>query len=749
MNTRARLFVALTAVGGVGFILQAALQWYSTGTARFAVYLAVALCVSTLTGRVPGVSAAKWLSSLLVIVGIIELSYSETMLLVCAATVAQNLWESKRRLTPGDTLPGETLMEQCSVTALAVGVTHWSYFASGRLVLYNSALMLTIAAAAFFVTTNSIPVVLRRLMKQGEDSQQSAPDWYFWTFPYYLVGTATAGILELGNHEVMWQLGLLTLPVLYATHHSYRMYLNRLEQEKQQVENMAALHLRTIEALALAIDAKHQTTREHLKRMHAYSLEIGKALNIPKEELAALEAAALLHDVGNLAVPEHIMNKPGKLTAEEFEKIKIHPLVGAEILEQVGFPYPVVPIVRAHHEHWNGSGYPYGLKGEEIPIGARILSVVDSLHAMVSERPYKRALPVEQAVQYLVDNAGTEFDPRVVEVVQTRHLELEKFAGVENSGLDRPQTISLGSVASGPAVPASCQAIVPAAKASNAGFVASIASARQEAQMLWELTHDLGNSLRLDETLSLFSMRLRNLVPFDAIAIYVRRENQLLSEHASGDNFRVLSSLRIPIGEGLSGWVMQNRKPVINGNPALEPGYCDDPSSGVSLRSALSVPLDSSNDVVGVLTLYCAGTQAFTHDHLRILLAISSKLGLCIENALKFQQAESSAVTDYLTGLPNARSLFLHLEREVARCHRTQSTLGVMVCDLNGFKQVNDRFGHLEGNNILKQFANVLREVCRDYDYVARMGGDEFVIVAPGMKRDAAHERVLLLNRYV
>jgi diguanylate cyclase (GGDEF)-like protein len=367
---------------------------------------------------------------------------------------------------------------------------------------------------------------------------------------------------------------------------------------------------------------------------------------------------------------------------------------------------------------------------------------------MVCERPYKRALLLEQAVQYLVDHAGTEFDPRVVAVVQRRYLELEKLARAQKSGLDRLQTISLGSMPSGPAVPASCQAILSAANASNAGFVASIASARQEAQMLWELTHDLGNSLRLDETLSLFSMRLRNLVPFDAIAIYVRRENQLLPQHASGDNFRALSSLQIPVGEGISGRVMQNRKPVINGNPALEPGYCDDPSSGVSLRSALSVPLDSSNDVIGVLTLYGAGTEAFTQDHLRILLAVSSKLGLCIENALKFQQAESSAITDYLTGLPNARSLFLHLEREVARCHRTQSTLGVMVCDLNGFKQVNDRFGHLEGNNILKRFANVLREVCRDYDYVARMGGDEFVIVAPGMKRDAAHERVLLLNRY-
>jgi diguanylate cyclase (GGDEF)-like protein/putative nucleotidyltransferase with HDIG domain len=743
MNVRAKLFIAITAAAGIGFMVQAGMGWESTGTVRFLCYVAAALLASTLTVRLPGVSATKWLSSILVIVGLLELSYAETMVMACAATVVQNFWESKRKLPPGD-----TLFNLCNVTAVAVGLTHWSYLASDRLVMYSSPLMLTVAASVYFVTTTSIPLVLRRLTPQHTE-QQSTPDWYFWTFPYYLVGTAVAGALELVNRQLVWQMTLLTLPVLYATHRSYRMYLNRLENEKHQVETMAALHLRTIAALALAIDAKHQTTREHLNHMCAYSMEIGKALGLSKDELTALQTAALLHDVGNLAVPEHIMNKPGKLTAEEFEKIKIHPVVGAEILEQVGFPYPVVPIVRAHHERWDGSGYPDGLKGEEIPLGARILSAIDSLHAMVSERPYKRALPLEQAVEYLVKNAGREFDPRVVEVIQRRYPELEALARSEARGLGRLQTPAIGSTLSGTTSPALAKAPLQPTSGNSAGFLASIASARQEAQMLWELTHDLGNSLRLDETLSLFSMRLRNLVPFDAIAIYLRRENKLVAEHASGDNFRVFSSLSIPIGEGLSGWVVQSRKPVINGNPALEPGYADDPLAANPLRSALAVPLESLNDVLGVLTLYRTEAEAFNQDNLRVLLAISSKLGLCIENALKFQQAESSATTDYLTGLPNARSLFLHLDREIARCHRTQSTLAVMVCDLNGFKQVNDRFGHLEGNNLLREFARILREVCREYDYVARMGGDEFVIVAPGMKREAAHERALLLNRYV
>ena len=179
----------------------------------------------------------------------------------------------------------------------------------------------------------------------------------------------------------------------------------------------------------------------------------------------------------------------------------------------------------------------------------------------------------------------------------------------------------------------------------------------------------------------------------------------------------------------------QNRKPIINGNPSVEPGYLNDPTKFSTLRSALAIPLEGLAGVVGVLALYHAETDAFTSDHLRILLAISSKMALAIENALKYEQAESSAVTDYLTGLPNARSLFLQLDRELARCKRDTTSLVVMVCDMDGFKQINDRFGHLEGNRVLRLFAQALKDSCREYDYVARMGGDEFVVVAPGPDR--------------
>jgi diguanylate cyclase (GGDEF)-like protein len=235
-------------------------------------------------------------------------------------------------------------------------------------------------------------------------------------------------------------------------------------------------------------------------------------------------------------------------------------------------------------------------------------------------------------------------------------------------------------------------------------------------------------------------------VQYDAIAVYLKQEQELVPEFVTGDNFRLFTSLRIPIGQGLSGWVAQNNKPIVNGNPSVEPGYLNDPSKFSTLRSALAVPLSGLNGVAGVLTLYRLEKDDFNQDDLRVLMAISSKLAISVENALKYRMAEDSATMDYLTGLPNARSMFIHLDQEIARCKRTDESMTVMVCDLDGFKQVNDRFGHLEGNRVLRMFADRLKEICREYDYVARMGGDEFVIIIPGLKPQAIPQKIAMLE---
>jgi diguanylate cyclase (GGDEF)-like protein/putative nucleotidyltransferase with HDIG domain len=730
----AKVFISLVVVVGTCVLLYGAIRPTSRNIAQFICYLLIAILAARLKVRLPGITGTMSVNFLFILLGILELGFAETLALATAAILVQCFYRDR----PSPLQVTFNLSASAVSIAAAYNVYH---LAISRAQVTSHPLLLGLAAITYFAAnTGSIAAVIA--LTERKSIKKIWVECYFWSFPYYLVGAAFAGMIGWFNREFGWETSLLIVPIIYLIYRSYRLYLGKLEDEKRHVEEMATLHLRTIEALALAIEAKDHTTHDHLQRVRIYAIEVAKELGVTPAEMEALHAAALLHDIGKLAVPEHIISKPGRLTPEEFEKMKIHPVVGAEILERVRFPYPVVPIVRAHHEKWDGSGYPYGLKGEEIPVGARILSSVDFLDAMASDRQYRRALPLEEVMKRLSAESGKSFDPRVVSILERRYRQLEKLVeATYRRAAGAPLSTEL-KVEAGAAPAAGFEDItVKDAPGQEATFLFSIAAARQEAQTLFELSQDLGASLSLGETLSVFSVKLRRLVPYDAIAVYVKRGTELVPELVSGDNHRLFSSLRIPLGTGLSGWVAQNRKPIINGNPSVEPGYLNDPTKFSTLRSALAIPLEGLAGVVGVLALYHAETDAFTSDHLRILLAISSKMALAIENALKYEQAESSAVTDYLTGLPNARSLFLQLDRELSRCKRDATSLVVMVSDMDGFKQINDRFGHLEGNRVLRLFAQALKESCREYDYVARMGGDEFVVVAPGLTAEAAAKK--------
>src|SRR5271167_2939630 len=735
LSLPAKLFIALMVLAGLATLLYGGIHQSSKNIAEFICYFGIAILASRLKVNLPGITGTLSVNFLFILIGILELSFSETLILGAISMLAQCLYPERPKAI-------QVTFNVCAgsvSTALAYVVYHHPL---SNTLIDNRPVLLGVAATVYFIANaGSIATVIS--LSERRPLTRILVDCYFWSFPYYLVGAGVAGTIAWLNQTFNWETSLVLVPAVYLIYRSYRLYLGKLEDEKRHVEEMANLHLRTIEALALAIEAKDHTTHEHLQRVRIYAIEVAKDLGVQGPELEALHAAALLHDIGKLAVPEHIISKPGRLTPEEFEKMKIHTLVGAEILERVRFPYPVVPIVRAHHEKWDGSGYPLGLKGAEIPIGARILSAVDYLDALASDRQYRRALPLNDVMQKLAAESGKSFDPKVVAVLQKRYQHLERLAVAKSSqDMNAPLSTAI-KIERGEAPAAGFEnATAPEYVGKETTFLSSIAAARQEAQSLFELSQDMGASLSLGETLSVFSVKLKPMVPYDAIAIYVQRENELIPEYVNGDNYRLFSSLRIPIGQGLSGWVAQNKKPIVNGNPSVEPGYLNDPDKFSTLRSALALPLEGVSGVIGVLALYRSEKDAFTSDHLRILLAVSGKMALAIENALKYQQAESSATTDYLTGLPNARSLFLQLDRELARCKRDNVSLTLMVCDMNGFKKINDRFGHLEGNRVLRLFAQALKDSCREYDYVARMGGDEFVVIAPGLAADAAGKKV-------
>jgi putative nucleotidyltransferase with HDIG domain len=624
-----RVYIAGMALAAVGCIVFAFLHRQPTDPAKFAFYLVAAVVASSLKVSLPGIEGTMSMNFLLTLLCILELGLPETLLIGLVKTLAQFYWRPARQLKPVQLLFNLSQVTVCSAATWAAYKLFSDHVFHGV-----TPVVLIVAAITHFACNTSAMSVIIGLTEEKRISKVWR-EIYLWSFPYYLVGAAVAGVVTVLERHVGWQSALLVLPPVYLMYRSYRLYLGKLEAEKLHAEKVSRLHLRTIETLALAIEAKDQTTGDHLQRVRIYAMEVGRELGLNEDETEALQAASVLHDIGKLAVPEHIISKPGKLTPEEFEKMKIHPIVGAEILEQVDFPYPVAPIVRAHHEKWDGSGYPNGLKGEDIPIGARILSAVDCLDALASDRQYRRALPLHEAMAKVASEAGTSFDPRVVGILQRRYVELEKMAKEEP--FQAPAKLSTDIKVERGLAPAagfaeSEKPVSPEPAKATKDHAAVLAAAQQEGQTLSDFC--LKPGLSLDDALSLLAVRVKRFVPHDSMAVYVLRNEILVPELVSGENFRLFSSLRIPTGEGLSGWVAQNGKPILNGNPSVEPGYLNDPGKYSALRSALAVPLEGAASVVAVLAVYRAGADAFNREELGILQAITLKAGAIIENAL-------------------------------------------------------------------------------------------------------------------
>src|ERR1700722_1898490 len=628
--------VSMTLAGCICFGFSFA-HWQSSDPVKFVCYLIAALLASSLKVTLPGIQGTLSVNFLFTLLGILELSLPETLLIVLACTLGQAYWRPAKQVKVVQLAfnwAQLTVSSAIAYTAYKL-VAHYVFHATGPLALLVAGIML------FACNTAAMALIIG--LTEHKPFPKVWADSYLWSFPYYMVGAAAAGLVHFLNGHIGWQSSLLVLPPIYLMYRSYRLYLGKLETEKQHAEQVSSLHLRTIETLALAIEAKDQTTGEHLQRVRVYAMELAKELGLNADETEALRAASVLHDIGKLAVPEHIISKPGRLTPEEFEKMKIHPTVGAEILEQVNFPYPVAPIVRAHHEKWDGSGYPNGLAGEAIPIGARILAAVDCLDALASDRQYRKALPLHEAIAKVVADAGKSFDPKVVAILSRRYIELEKMANAQP--LQAPPKLSTDIKVWRGLAPAAGFAEAGASLASDSGrakdSLALIATAREQGQEIVELARKPG--LSLDDLFSLLSVRLQRLVPHDSMSAYCLQDDVLVPRFVSGENFRLFSSLRIPLGEGLSGWVAQNHKAILNGNPSVEPGYMNDPSKFSTLRSALAIPLEGNAGVAAVLALYRAGQDAFTADDLLVVEAIGAGLGIAIENAGKLRASALGA----------------------------------------------------------------------------------------------------------
>jgi diguanylate cyclase (GGDEF)-like protein/putative nucleotidyltransferase with HDIG domain len=522
------------------------------------------------------------------------------------------------------------------------------------------------------------------------------------------------------------EIGLVVAPLAVMAMVAYRIHLKRLEQKTAQILDASRVHLATVEALATAIDARDQVGNGHVRRTQIYAVGLGKSLGLGEDEINALRTGSLLHDIGKLAVPDHILSKPGPLTPAELEKTKIHASVGASILEKVGFPYPVLPTIKHHHEFWNGEGYPDRLAGESIPLTARVLAIADAYDTLRSARTFRSAISPKDACDHLLERSGTQFDPNLLSVF------LKKLAGfearIDADGLSYAQTI--------PDIHRSIED-------SPANYADQIKLANKEVFTLFELAREFGSSENLHDMISLFTIKIKELVPFDTCSVYLIDESKRFAHavHVEGKNSQLLQSRRIKVGEGATGIVMKKRRVVKNVNPDLD--FSLSHLELINQYSTMaSLPLIAEDEVIGAVSIYSNDLPSYGDEHVRLLETISRIAAEAIFKSQQHAEARAHALTDPMTGLPNARSLQIHFEKEIGRSSRSGSSLQILVLDLDGFKAVNDTFGHKVGDDMLREVGAVIRGQLRDYDFLSRYGGDEFVALIP----DAGFEDVTELR---
>jgi diguanylate cyclase (GGDEF)-like protein/putative nucleotidyltransferase with HDIG domain len=529
---------------------------------------------------------------------------------------------------------------------------------------------------------------------------------FMWSAPSYLAGAAlAAGAATASTHGWFGWLGALAVPS-YLVFRSYHTVVSRVREEQDETRRAMDVQLATIEALALAIEAKAGCTPEHIRAIQQYAGMLAEAAMLPDADVQAIRTAALLHDIGNMAVPEHILAKPDKLTPEEFERVKIHPRVGADILRNVPFGAPVADLVLAHHERWDGLGYPLGIRGASIPLGARILAIADCFSALQTDRPYRPARTEDEAIEVLREYAGTAFDPALVDLFIDRRT----VASTSPAHLDAADawTEVEGSIA-----------------------LQDIAGTHREEQALYEVAQVLGSSLGIDEAMAQLQDKVSRVVPFSTLALF-------LGDEENGYSCRFASG---PGTEALMKWEPRTWSELSLRLPSNADGRG---AHGEELAALLPCPLLKDDAHIGALVFYHTVPGCFTDDHRRILGRVSEQAAAVVVNAHRFEQTQHESHTDPLTGLANRRSLSRQVEAGLHRAAHAQGTASVIVLDLDRLKEINDTYGHEAGDRALRAIGGVLKTTVRQSDVCARFAGDEFVVVmwdcTPEYERRRVHD---------
>jgi diguanylate cyclase (GGDEF)-like protein/putative nucleotidyltransferase with HDIG domain len=589
--------------------------------------------------------------------------------------------------------------------------------------LSNSALL----ATAIGLTTHKSPLKVWR-------------DNFVWCSVSYVAGASFAAIGEILLHGHVTML-LLTLPVLAFTFQSYKLYAAKNEQKEQYIAELQAgrqmlsdLYLSTVKSLATAIDAKDQYTHAHILRVQHYALAIAEEMGVTGNEYEAIKTGALLHDIGKLGVADYVLLKPGPLTADEYEKMKRHVVIGAEILAPVNFPWPVAGIVRHHHERWDGKGYPDGLAGEAIPLGARIMAVADVYDALTSARPYRAAWSRERTLAFLQTEAGLQFDPRVVEAF------LRFAPKIEDSFVDAEQTII-------------------STNRPTEGVTGQIHRSATELWVLCEVGQTLNRHAPLQERLEQLGRKLTSVLPWTTCAFLLYDTMPGTGEQsvangpvtmpslsrtlrvcaAAGVNADILYAQEIASAESHSARVALSRTAYRGAYPDSATSWSISHEPHRPVRSILSVSMVHEGEPLGAISLYHANADAFSPEDENLLRMVADQVQSAVYRDRLHDRTRVDSLTDSLTGLHNRRFLEQFIARSL-EANVTATPYALLYLDLDNFKQINDSFGHAQGDVVLRNMARVLMQELRVQDIVVRLYGDEFVIVLPQTREPEAYE---------
>ncbi len=589
------LFVAAITVLGIAVLVYAG---YALARVEVSLWLALLAVVTIASSRfriqVPGHAASVSVSEFFVFALVLVFGPAPATLVVAFDGLLISLTQRDRRLY-------RALFNICE-PAVSTAAAAYAFYGTLALPLGfsaggSAALMLpTVAMAATYFAANS------GLTASAVAIESGAPIGAIWkshaaylAINYYAAASLAVLVFKSGAGINVGLIGLVA-PLLALSFSAYKAAASRVKDADRHLREVEGLYQATVETLAIAVDAKDQVTHGHIRRVQRHTVAVARALGITAPlELRALEAASLLHDVGKLAVPDYVLNKPGALSHAEFERMKQHAAKGAEILEAVEFPYAVVPVVRHHHEQWNGKGYPDGLAGEDIPFGARILAVVDCFDAVTSDRPYRRKMSDEEGIEILTSRRGTMYDPKIVDVF------------VE---------------------------LIPSLRAEDRRIDVAVAPQNQERHTPPPAAAPRQRPVAADAVLppdEVIAARFAELLPGAEACIFMPSETgDLAVSFRTAGVPAAVSALRISVGEGLAGWVAVNRHSIVNSHADLDLGEL---AQAANLQSCTAIPLFALGNLVGILSVYLPRGRKFFEDEIHAAGGLAQEIGLFMARA--------------------------------------------------------------------------------------------------------------------